>query len=77
MTLGIPVLATSNSATSELICNDKNGLIVENSIDGLYKGLKTIINNPELIEKYKNNLKNYDYDKENKKIIKQIENIFN
>lgn len=73
MTLKIPVLATSTSATDKLIINDVNGLIVENSVDGIYMGLKKIIENKELITKYKNNLTNYFYD--NSKEIEKIKQI--
>lgn len=76
MTLGVPVLATSNAATFELINNNKNGLVVENNIDGIYNGLKQIINNPYIINNFKKELKKYDYEKENKKILKQLEMIF-
>ena len=75
MTLCVPVLATANSATSELINNNENGLIVDNSVDGIYKGLKQLIQNPNLINKYKQNLKDYDYEIKNKKILAQIEKI--
>lgn len=75
MTLGVPVLATLNSATSELINNNKNGLIIDNSIDGIYYGLKKIIMKPTLIDEYKENLKKYNYNKENKKILRQLEEI--
>ena len=73
LSLHVPVLATSNSATSKLIVDNKTGLIVENSIDGLYEGLKKIINNKEIVIEYKNNLKDYSYD--NSELVKQIEKI--
>ena len=75
MTLHVPVLATNNPATGELIDNNKNGLIVDNSINGLYEGLKEIINNTHLIVKWQEALKNYDYNENNKKIIKEVEDI--
>ena len=50
-----------------------NGLIKKNSDDELYKGLKFVINNQNIIDKYKNNLVGYVYD--NDKIIKKIESI--
>ena len=75
MTLKVPVLACSNSATSELIDNNKNGLIVDNSIDGIYMGLKKIINNRELLINWKQSLKDYTYEANNKRIIKEVENI--
>jgi len=73
MLLGIPVLATENSATGELIDNEINGKIVENSVEGLYLGLKDLIINQDKIKKYKTNLKEYTYD--NSKIISEIENL--
>ncbi len=73
MTLKVPVLATKTSATDKLITSDVNGLIVENSVEGLYMGLKKIIENKELITKYKNNLTNYFYD--NNKEIEKIKQI--
>lgn len=72
MTLQVPVLAAANSATSKLIDNNKNGLIVDNSIEGLYEGLKKIILNKDLINKWKESLKDYDYDDNNKRIIKEV-----
>lgn len=76
MTLGVPVLATNNSATGELIKSGYNGLVVDNSTDGLYNGLKKVITNKDIIDTYKSNLNDYDYDIENKKILKQIYKLF-
>lgn len=73
MTLGIPVLACENHATSELIQNEYNGYITENSTMGIYDGMKYLINNKKEINKYKKNLKKYNYN--NDKIIKQIEEV--
>jgi len=71
--LGVPVLAT-RVATIDEILEEKNGMIVENSEEGLYKGLKTILENPKLLQEYKNNLKKYKYP--NNEIIKQITELF-
>ena len=76
MTLGVSVLATSNSATGELIKSGYNGLIVDNSNEGLYEGLKKVITDRSLIDKFKDNLIKYDYDKENDKILKQLYKLF-
>jgi glycosyltransferase involved in cell wall biosynthesis len=46
--LGKPVLSTKTSGPSEILANGKYGKLVENSEDGLYKGLKELILNPEL-----------------------------
>lgn len=71
--LNVPVLSTITGATKDIIDNKKNGLIVENTEEGLYQGLKYLIENPIIIEKYKENLKNYDYNTEKK--IKEIQGV--
>jgi len=75
MLLGIPVLSVELATVDSLINRDKNGMIVDNSIEGLYNGLKVLIENPKEIEKYKKNLKKYNY--ENNKIIEEINRLFN
>lgn len=75
MTLKVPVLATNNAATSKLIKNKENGLIVDNNDKSLKEGLLYLINNPNIIKEYKNNLTNYEYN--NQTIIKQIESELN
>ena len=67
-----PVIATEVATIKEML-PESYGMIVDNSEDGLYKGIKEIINNKKVIEKYKNNLVGYEYD--TKKIIKQIEKL--
>lgn len=73
LSLGVPVLATETAATRKLIKDNVNGLIVENNIDGIYLGLKKIIENRNLINEYKNNLRNYFYD--NNKELEKIKQI--
>lgn len=73
MTLGVPVLATENHATNKIIKHKENGYIAENSYQGIYEGLKYLLNNPRELEKYKKNLKNYKYD--NSAIIKELEGV--
>lgn len=73
MILKVPVMACSNSATSRLIKNNYNGLIVDNSMNGIINGLKFIINNLDELKKYKKNLDNYVYD--NQDIVKKIKEV--
>jgi glycosyltransferase involved in cell wall biosynthesis len=77
LTLGVPVLATQNSATDKLINDNVNGLIVENSEEGIYKGLKKILKEQEYLIKLKENAKKFDYSCENKKILKELQDLFN
>lgn len=74
LTVGVPVLATETSAIRKILDDGVNGRIVQNSEDGLYNGLKEILENKKVIKEYKNNLKGYHYD--NDKLIKKIEELF-
>lgn len=73
MTLGIPVLATENHATNKIINNKTNGYITKNSEEGIYSGLKYILNNLNELKKYQKNLSKYEYD--NQTIIKELEGV--
>ena len=70
--LKIPVLSVKVASIKEIM-NEKYGLVVENSNKGLYKGLIKIIEDKNLINKYKKALNNYNYDIQ--KILKQIEGL--
>ena len=69
---GTPVLSTDIKSAKEMI-NNKTGIITDNSINGLYKALKNIILNQNIISELTDNLKKYEYD--NDRIIKQIERL--
>lgn len=51
--LGIPVCAVEVSGMRELLGNSKYGLITENSEEALYKGIKYLLENPEILSYYK------------------------
>ena len=72
MTLGVPVLSLDVLSIKEILSSDY-GEIYENSEQGLYDGINDIIENQNKWKKYKDNLKNYDYDI--KGIIKKIEKL--
>lgn len=69
---GVPVVATRTSA-SEMSVKNEYGMIVDNSEEGIYMGLRTIIENQNQLQKWKENLKDYQYD--NRKIIKRLEQL--
>ena len=48
--LGCPVLATDVSGIREQLIHGETGWIVENSEDGIYEGLRCLIENPDLRE---------------------------
>lgn len=49
LVLGVPVVSTSCTGPNELLDYGNYGLIVENSMDGLYYGIKEVIDNKELL----------------------------
>ena len=59
--MGLPALVTEYSSAKEQIREDIDGHIVENSVDGIYIGLKYIIENKEKINQWKKNVRGTDY----------------
>lgn len=75
--LATPVLSTKCSGPCEILDNGKYGMLVANSEEGLYNGLKQFVEHPELIAEYREKAKaRQDFFDENK-IIKQITALFN
>ena len=80
--LGLQIVGAKSTGTSQqplgfkrvVVDNDNNGLIVDNSDEGLYDGLKYLINNRDVLDRYKTNLKDYDYD--NDSIVKKLNGLF-
>ena len=76
MILGIPVLSTDCSGPREILQDGEYGMLVENSEEGLDKGLRALYNDPELLEKYREKaLERVDFFNEDK-ILKQITALF-
>lgn len=53
-----PVVTTDVPGMREQFVSGENGLIVESSVDGLYEGIKRLLDHPELMEKMAENLRN-------------------
>ncbi|MBR5272581.1 MAG: glycosyltransferase [Clostridia bacterium] len=64
MLLDLPVVSTSCAGPNEILDGGKYGLIVENSTEGIYNGIKTFVDEPELLKKYADlsALRREDYD---------------
>ena len=54
--LGKPVVTTDVPGMREQFVSGENGLIVESSEDGLYQGIKQLLDHPELMAKIVQNL---------------------
>ena len=51
--LGVPVIATWCTGNRDVLCEGKYGLLVDNSEEGLFIGLKKILNSPQLYKDIK------------------------
>jgi glycosyltransferase involved in cell wall biosynthesis len=60
ITLKKRIISTEVSGAHEMLDNDKLGLIVENSEEGIYQGMKQALSQPETFEKYSERLKDYE-----------------
>lgn len=54
--VGTPVLSTNVAGANEPISNPRCSLIVDNNVDGLYSALKNILQNPYIIDNYKDGI---------------------
>ncbi|MCS3867837.1 glycosyltransferase involved in cell wall biosynthesis [Chryseobacterium ginsenosidimutans] len=59
ITLKKRIISTEVSGSAEMLNNGKLGLIVENSEEGIYDGMKKALTHPESFEKYSEKLKDY------------------
>lgn len=50
MSLGIPILATDCTGNRDVLQNGKYGLLVENTEEGIYRGLKSVLDSQQLYE---------------------------
>ena len=59
ITLKKNIIATDVSGVREMLDDGKFGLIIENSEQGIYDGMKKALQNPEDFKKYESELENY------------------
>ena len=74
--LGIPVIVTDCSGMDEITEQGKYGMIVENSSEGIFKGLKDVLDNKDLILRYKEGAIERSNFFSREEAIKEIEKIF-
>lgn len=73
--LQVPILTTEVSGARELLGDNEYGIIVENEIEYLYKGLEDIITNYKLYEEYNEKVKLRGEFFETENAVKEIEKI--
>lgn len=54
--VGTPVIATDCCGVSEWLAGGEFGLIQENSTEGLYRGLERVLNQPHILNEYRNRM---------------------
>ena len=74
--LGIPIVTTDCAGMNEILGDSQYGLITENSIDGLYKGLKNILEDEKLYSHYKSKAEERSNYFKLKERVKEIEKLF-
>ena len=76
MLLGVPVITTDCGGPTEITDNGKYGLLTENSTDGIYSGMKTVLDNPDISNQFTSKanecLKRFSYSE----WLKSVESIF-
>lgn len=70
--LGVPVLSTNCTGPSEILDCGKYGIIVENSEDGLYHGLKKLAESPDQLDKIRKKANNRRSFFDEEKLLNQI-----
>jgi len=75
ITLKKNIIATDVSGVAEMLENGRLGLIVENSQDGIYKGMEQALLHPESFKTYENNLRDYQMPFDLKNSVGSIMNI--
>lgn len=76
MACGLPVMSTACTGPTEILNNGEFGILVDNSSEGVYNGLKNILDNKDILEslKLKSQERYIDFDEET--IVKEIIALF-
>lgn len=72
--LGIPTAVTHYSSAPEQVTDKVNGLIMENCEEGIYEGLKYILDNPDVLKTWKKNIECETWSYKN--VLKQLDELF-
>lgn len=76
MACGLPVLSTSCTGPTEILKNDEYGILVDNSSEGVYEGIKKILDNKECLNHYREKSQERYLDFDENKIVDDIIELF-
>lgn len=68
----VPIVSTVVSGIYEQLGNNEYGIIIENNEDAIYEKLKEIINNPSMLDAYRNKKKELTNNITSKKMINEL-----
>ena len=71
LTLNVPIFTVKIAAADHILCHEKYGYIVENTVEAIYKGLLDIIESGHVKK-----IPQYNYVSINKEIMEKINNLF-
>ena len=57
--LGTPVVSANFPSAAESVVNMQNGILCENSAEGIYQGVKQVLDDPSLLDTLNKNLSNF------------------
>lgn len=67
---GLVPVVTEYASANEQIENEKTGIVVENNDEAIYNGIKKVLDNPQLLERIRKNLKETNFS--NEEVIEDI-----
>lgn len=70
--VGTPCITTEVAGAKEIL-SEKYGVVVDNSDEALYEGIRQLLDNKKMLDAYRKNLESYRFDKGD--IIKKVEKI--
>lgn len=76
MACSLPVLSTECTGPTEILKNGQYGILVENSSDGVYRGIKSVLDNPDMLVPFVNKSEERYKDFDEEKIISEIISLF-
>lgn len=71
--LGIAIMTTNTTSAKEMVVEENEGFVCENSENGIYKALKNIMDNPDRLQKCKDYLEKQKHS--NEKALRQFNNL--
>ena len=62
LTLGVPIVTTDYSTAADVVGDGRFGVICENSPDGLYRAVRSLLTDPEALLKLRSHASGFEYD---------------